>query len=245
MNNALVSKKQIIALVATLLLLTVSFIAFDILSFRLKSTTPDRLAVATITPYVEFTFSQPIDSVREVTLVTGDSTVELERDINDKTIKTKFEGTLVENAVYNLTLKDVRSKWFDGVIPEVTYTFVPTYRDFNTIPEEQRQELNRPSNSGQINDPFLNNQFPLATDEFYVDVNRYEGEQKLNVEVVILAEVYSPDTGTQAQVSDEKAEELHTKALEFIKKHGGKPENYIISYSNAYLNKKYSDIRQD
>ena len=245
MNNSPVNKNQLTAAIIGLVLIIASIFAYDLFIFRLKNTQPANNSVATTAPFVKFTFSQPVKSVEKITLKQGDTSVEMARDITGNSVHAKFASTLNKDFNYTITLEGIHSQWFGNTVKSVSYNFTPVYKGYGSFTKEEQKALVDKSNSGQIDDKFLNNQFPLAGDGFYVNVNRFEGEEKLHVEVVILAEVYNPDTDTQATVPDDQAEQYHQKAMQLIRDKGGNPDNYIITYSNPYLNNKYSQIKED
>jgi hypothetical protein len=240
-----ITRKQLVSIVLIFIALIGAWLAYDLLVFRLKSTSPDVKSVATVSPFVKFSFSQPIKSVKEVSLTSGEVTRELDKSIDGNVVTASFDTSLVEGQKYTLKITGITSKWFNNVIEQTTITFTPTYQDYDSLSEDQKRSLVSQSNSGQIDDPFLNNKFPIAGDGFYVDASRESGTKDILVEVVILSEVFNYDTNSQVFVTNDKAEEYYKKAMELIKKNKGVPEKYLITYSNPYLNQKYSSAKQD
>lgn len=218
-------------------------IAVAILSFypfRILSTTLTNDSVATTTPYIDIHFSQPLASVDEIKLTQNTESRSLTHTINDRTLRVLIYENLKENSSYTLTLNGIKSKWMGAVLSKQTITFVARYLAPNQLPEDQQKELVQRSNSGQVDDTFLNNQFPLAQDGYYIDLYNGGSPDAIYLKLVILKEVYNPDTGMRAQVSNQEAEEYRNKALKLVKEHGGDPKKYKFTYSNDYLEQKYA-----
>lgn len=236
------TRSLLLTVLAGMVIVVGLLLAYDNLVFRLKSTDPRPEQVATTASYVDFNFSQPIKQIGSATITTKENTTTQGTTINGRTVRVQLPNPLTANQVYVIHLKQVQSQWLNNSIADLPYTFTPTYQDFNTLsPDQQKASVDK-SNSGQIDDPFLNNYFPLRDPDgnFMIEaVNEGDGKT-ISVDITFLAEVYSPDTGTKAQLPADQAEALRTKALQMIKDNHGNPDKYLIRYSNDYLNQKYS-----
>lgn len=226
---------------ASLFVLIGAWLAYDNLLFRLKSTTPASNEVATISPYVDFYFSQPIERVGEVSFSLNENKFPVDYTIEDRRVRVILPQNLAAELDYKLQLSNIQSGWFGNKITNETFAFTPIQQDFASLPADQRQELINQTNSGQINDPFLNNIFPITDGESLMIKATNGGDGKtVFIDITFYAEIRDADTGVATQLPNDKAEELRAKALELIKQKGGKRfDNYFITYSNDYLNQKY------
>lgn len=243
-GNTLLTKKNILIAVVVLLTVTVSMVLVDIFPFRLKSTSPQLSEVATSSSDIDFTFSQPVKSVEEVYI---NSSPIYNFSINEKVVKVPLlDIGLVKNKVYSIELKGINSTWFSGVIEKLNYTFTPKYIDFNKLSvDEQRRQIEH-SNSGQINDPFLNNVFPIIAKDYQIEVVNTGDGETFYLNITFLAEVPDYDKGgVSKQIPNDLAERYKNEVFDIIRKNKGIPENYIIFYSNKYLNDKYGISSHD
>ena len=142
---------------------------------------------------------------------------------------------------YTLVLSGVHSKSGDKL--DYTYSFTAKYMNFSDVPEDIQKASIEKSSSGQIDDPFFNNYFPMQTSDFVIEhpFNETDMDAKKVLYVTFLKEVMNYDTGTKNTLPDNEAEALRTKVLQYIKEKGGTPENYMIMYENEYLTGKYGE----
>lgn len=229
-------KQIIITSLVVIILLIGGFFAYDNLVFRLKSTSPDASEVATSASFIDFNFSQPIKSIQKV-------------EFNDKNANYKIDGKTVRVTVPrlnsdtddNITLTGLESKWFNNQINTVSLEFTPYYIPYDQLSKEEQQVSINKSNSGQINDKFLKNQFPVITDNYKMEVSNLGDSKTIVVTITFFDEIPNYDKGGEvSQLSDKKAEKLRTKVFDKIRKLGGTPDKYLIYYSNNYLTDKYS-----
>lgn len=214
----------------------VAFILYSTLVFRVTGTSPDPEKFPTIAPYIDIYFSKPVDAVTSYTLnKENNGTI----SISENKIRYSPSSIYDSDETYNLSLKGIRSK--SGDVIDYTYTFTAVYMNFSDIPEDIRKASIEKSSSGQIDDPFFNNYFPMQTPDFQIEYSRNgaTGADKKSLYITFLREVYNYDTETKYTLPDNEAEALRTKVIEYIKKRGGTPDEYNIYFANEYLNGKY------
>lgn len=238
----MINKRKIIILTSIILLLIFALFFIDKLIFRQTSTDPDLNNVPTSATSIRIYFSQPIKSVGDVYInsnAIGDYSLE------GSVLDISLQGTtLVEDNEYEITINDITSQWFNQKIDTVTKSFTVKYVDFNEQSTQQKKDQVDKSNSGQINDPFLNNPFPIVDDKnrYMIDIVNTGNTDTVQVSLTFLEEVPDYDNGgAVSQISDDQAELYRKSAFEKIKQLGGTPDNYIFLYSNRYLSDKYSE----
>lgn len=239
--SGFINKKNIIAVCVVIILAIIAWGAYDNLTFRAKSTSPDMRNMPTSTAYIEVSFSQPIKSIESVSL--NDDVVPKDNiSLHGKNIKINVDdGILEEDVNYSLKLSGIRSGWFNNSIDNLSYDFVPHYVDYDSLSSDQRSALSNKSSSGQIDDPFLNNSFPIITDDYQIEAKNAGDGKTIYVYVTFLKEIPDYDNGgTLKQLPNSEADSLRDKALDTIKQNKGNPQKYKIIYSNKYLNDKYS-----
>lgn len=232
------TKKNIVLAVFLLLVIVVFIVVYSMFPFRLKSISPPLNSVATSSISLDFTFSQPIESVGEVLI---DGAVVHNTVIDKSTVKISLlETELVKNIGYDIELNNIKSQWFESSIEELEFTFTPQYIDFNQLSVDEQKRQIQHSNSGQINDPFLNNVFPIITKDYQIEVVNTGDGETFYIDVTFLVEVPDYDKGgVSKQISNDLAEKYRNEVIDVIRKNKGTPEDYVIIYSNNYLNDKY------
>lgn len=232
------TKKIIILSVIVIAVGIASWFTYDFLFLRVISTTPQKNAVATTTPYIRFEFNRDIASIGKTT-ISGQATAS---HIEGKSIKIDIpENTLVAGDPYSISLHDISSK--DGKkITSYNFDFVAKYIDINKQPEEIQKALVSKSNSGQVDsDPFLLLPFPMGTTEdlpFYLSATIDASYTRPLIEVTFIDEIKPYGSATKPQVSNARADELYAQVIQYIKDKGGTPKNYDLYFSNDYLNLK-------
>lgn len=231
--------RKIIIVVSVLTALAlISWLLYDNLVFRFKSTSPDLSNVATSSTHLKVCVSQPIKTVGKVSfnntpLDSSAFTVE------GKCIEIPFED-LSEEQTYTVKVERVESQWFTNKIFEISFSFTPRYIEFSRLSKDQQKAQIDSSNSNQIDDPFLNGMFPIITDTFVLEIENAGDGKTVYLDVSILSEIPDYDNGGKiARVSDSEAEKIHTDVVKLIKDKGGSIDRYVVTYSNEYLNKKY------
>lgn len=234
MNSKL--KLAVGSFISLLIIGFVSFLIYDALVLRVTGITPAPSQVATVTPFMDINFNHEIKSVSKVSL----NEKEIQTSIERKKIRIPL-GDLRKDVEYTLTLNGIASN-SGKVIQDYRFSFTPKYIPFNQLDDTVQKELIDSSDSGQLDDVFLNNRFPILEGDFIIEA---EPNQRLNnviVTVTFLQEVAIGTNSDAPQVSNEEAEKLRLEAFEIIKSRGGKPEQYIVFYSNDYLNEKYNQL---
>lgn len=221
---------------AVLAVILIGAVLYNVLVFRVTSTTPNPNKFPEIAPYIDIYFSKPIKEVEGYTLNDQQSPGTL--TIEDKKLRFTYNSSYIANTDYTLSLKGITSTSGDRM--DYIYAFTALYMNFADVPKEIQQASIDESSSGQIDDPFFNNYFPMQTSDFMIEHPRnLESSEELLV-VTFLKEVYNYDTNTRVTVPDSEAEGLRQKVLDYIKSRGGEPDKYHISYDNEYLENKYS-----
>lgn len=227
----------VIGLVFSFFIICVSFFT---LSFRVTKTTPDSNLFPTVTPWIDIYASKDIEKVERIIL--NDKDISEFTSIEGNRIRVSNEVLFQEDKHYFLKLLNITAK--NGKKIQYTYNFTPVNMPFSQLPEEVKQATIQKSSSGQVNDPFFNNSFPLIDSdyEFEVDVIRTDGALRgKQLKVIFLSEVFDYDTNSKQSLPDDQAEQLRTKVLKYIESRGGKPNEYEIHYENTYLETKYND----
>ncbi len=225
--------------VGLLIITAIASLTVESQRFKVIETDPTEDKVSTIAPFVTLTFNEPVKSVGSATL---DNT-KVTTKIDDKKVKVLLSN-LSAGTKSTLTLKSIESK-SGKKLAEYIYTFTPQYMDFVSLSPEAQKELVNKSSSGQIDgDPFLNIQFPhyeSTPDGNYIIVLKptvlTNGVAVLNVAFTLELGYSETD---QPQVPNDVAERLYQHVIATIKRLGGNPDKYEITYSNAYLNEKYA-----
>lgn len=229
-------RKLLVLSIVGIVLLIGGYITYDKLVFRLKSTSPDTSQVATVSVFIKLNFSQPIKSVGKIELDSNP----VDFTIDGSSVKVILPD-LIEDKLYKLTFSDINSNWFNKKIPNKSISFTPIYKDYESLSDEQKNALISESSSGQINDPFLNNGFPILTDGFKLDVSNLGDGKSIVVNVTFLKEIPDYDNGGRiTQLSKSEADKLRDEVYKKIKSLNGSPDKYLIYYSNNYLNAKYN-----
>lgn len=229
-------KVILISMVVIILVTLLGFVLYDKLVFRVLKTSPQADVFPTSAPYIDIYLSKPVTSVESYTLndTTGNGTFKFE----DKRLRFEYNDSFQKGKTYTFALRGITSKSGDKI--NFTYTFNPEYIEFNKLPEDIKQASIEKSSSGQIDDPFFNNQFPIHGSGFNIDRSSESGTSEKILLVTFLIEVYDYDTNTQTKLSDQEAEAMRTKVFDYIKSLDGKPDEYEIHYSNQYLEEKYN-----
>ncbi|MFZ2494384.1 MAG: hypothetical protein WAW60_01250 [Candidatus Saccharimonadales bacterium] len=208
---------------------------YSALSFDLVSTDPIPTAVDMNVVYIGFIFSKKIESV-------GSYSINDEQfgrlSITGNEIRFYPNAVLNNNKDYLLKLQKIKGA--NGrVINEISYKFKPRYVKFSEQSSAQKAAGIKQSNSNEPDDSFFSLYFPIYTDDFSIDSRNYQTGNTPTVTITLLKETYNYDTHSRYQYPPEEAEKQRTKALDYIKSKGGKPNNYNIVWSNDYLNSKY------
>jgi len=223
----------------TVFVILVGFIAYDKLVFRLTSTSPNLDQVATSSNTIIFRFSQPIKSVESVSV--KNTVVNQSIDNSEITIPLS-QGVLSKDEVLDISIKGIESKQFNNRIDRIDRSVTVKYIEFNELSDEQKKLSIQQSNSGQVDDPFLDNAFPLLDEQYryQIDANTAGFTRTINVTITFLDEAPDYDNGGKiTQLPNDVAEEYRKSALEMIRRYKGDPDHYDITYSNNYLNEKY------
>ncbi len=234
------SVKQIVIAIGSLLII-LGIVAFTlhILIFRVTKTIPAMNTFPSFVKYVEVYTSQPIKSVESVTLNNQPALGRIE--INGNWLRYTHPDTFTKDSESTLVFNNVTS--MRGSSIDITYMFTPRYMDFSDVPSEVKDRSISKSSSGQADDPFFNNYFPIISRENSYEIELiYDGVNlsERTLYVTFYQEVFDYDTNQQATLPNNEAEEKRLKVLEQIKELGGKPENYKIQYANKYLEQKYN-----
>lgn len=223
----------------TVLIVVAAFNTYDRLVFRLTTTSPDLDRVATSSSKIIFRFSQPIKSVETVTI---NNTV-VNQTVNGKEITIPLAlGVLSKDEVLDISMKNIESEQFNNKIDQIDRQVIVKYIEFDELSDEQRKISIQESNSGQVDDPFMDNAFPLLDEKyrFQIDANTAGFTDTVNVTITFLDEAPDYDNGGKVtQLPNDTAEEYRKSAFELIRRHKGDPDHYDITYSNDYLNNKY------
>lgn len=228
----------IISALATIIALTIGWLTLDGLMLRLTATNPTSDKVSTVAPFIDFYFNHNIEKIDSAKLDNN----KIDTKITNNQIRIMLPKDLSSQSEHAITIQGVKSSFRS--IGSVTFKFTPKYIEYKELPEDTRKYLTNESNSGQIDDPFLDNAFPITpvTEDFTIDFTTNNYTNRAEITVSFLAEAPNDETGETPQLSNEEAERMRTRLLDYIKSQQGKPENYDITYSNLYLNKKYAGI---
>lgn len=236
------TKRNFLLVFIVFVTLTLLFVLYDNLHFRLKDTSPSLKNVATSSVEIRFHFSQPIKSVKSITF--NDSDVTSSVLIDNKTVTVPIDISLSKSSTYKIVLKSIDSEWFSNKIDTVERSFTPKYIDFNKLSDEEQKAQIDASNSGQVDDKFVDeNVFPIFNDRWQIEATVIPTDRVTVLQVSFLEEIPDYDNGgVIEQVSDDTADKYEQEIHAEIKKRGGNPNDYSIVYkTNKYLSDKYSD----
>jgi hypothetical protein len=242
MNNSIVTRRNILLTLVIIVIIIVIGIALDNGIFRLKSTNPSLNNIATSSAEISFTFSQPIKSIGSIEI---DGTVIPNTSVKGNTIRIPLATVGIEDGInYSVELTDIHSYWFNATIKNINSVFKARYVEFDKLSNEQQKYQVDNSNSGQVNDPFLDNIFPILKEKYQIEATNVEDGEHVSLYVTFFDEVPDYDNnGAAIQLSNDTAEQYRREVLTTIKDNKGEPDKYQISYSNIYLNTKYGDFK--
>ena len=230
------NRKTIQTIIGTFVIIVIIAVAYHLIFFRHTGTRPTSNEHPSFVRYVEFSFSHNVESVDKLTLDNEDLPGEVK--IDGKKIRYTHNDLFVIDTEHTLRLTGVKST--SGMKIDVTHSFTPTYIDFEDIPEDLREESIQKSSSGQIDDPFFNNYFPMQTSKFQIENPRSDPSETKGLYVTFMEEVFNYDTNTKQTLPNPEAEKLREEVYIYIRDRGGKPEQYSIHYDNEYLENKYN-----
>lgn len=236
-----ITKKNVMLVLIGIVGLIFIFVVYDNLHFRLRSTSPSLNNVATSSVEIIYNFSQPIESIQSVTFNGKDVTNDI--SINNKSVSIPLDTSLSDESTYEIVLHSVISQWFNNKINSIEREFTPKYIDFNKLSEEQQKAQINASNSGQVNDRFIDdNTFPILTKEWQIEATVVQSDRVAILTVKFLDEIPDYDNGgATVQLPNDVAEKYRQEVIDEIKDRGGNPEDYTIVYeTNKYLNEKYN-----
>ena len=206
--------------------------------FRVTKITPDKNNFPSFAQYVDVYLSQPVASVDTVQF----NGIDAKKNVTISGNKVRYASNdkFTQDSESTLILKGITSK--NGRKLSVTYSFTPKYIDFNNLPKDVQKESQNKSSSGQQDDPFFNNYFPMVDvdDGFEIEYDTNPDTSAVSLYVTFYSEVFNYDTNQQTILPNDQAETMRTKVLDYIKKMGGKPEGYTIHWKNTYLENKYN-----
>lgn len=230
-------KKQLIICLG---LITVGLLLYNVLIFRVSGTSPALSEVPSSSRLMKLTFTQPVRSIEGVE-IGGKAITDEDISVDGNTVSIDIPSTSLEkDTLTSVRFSKATSAWFGLTVNDFVRQFTPRYIPFNKLSKEQQAAAVNASNSGQSNDPFLNNSFPIITDDFTIQASKGYTSDVVFVSVTFSKDIPDYDTSNQpAGMTEAEAETLRSAALDTIRKYKGKPENYAISYSNEYLNEKY------
>lgn len=234
------SRKTILIFIAIFSLVAVAgWLAYDWSFLRITHTTPSG-NIPTSTPYIALSFNDEISSADSATFDAKNA----EFTVSGNTITiTRPDGVLENDRRYTIEIKGIKTKR-KQTSGTIQFSFTARYVAFDKQPEDIQKASIQKSDSGQVSDPFFLLPSPIGTTEglpFFITTNTGQHVDKPYVEITFLAEVRDFSTGQKPQVSDQRAEELYTQSLDYIRSLDGTPEKYTLHFSNEYLNQKYGD----
>lgn len=229
-------------LIVLLIIGCIFIVVYNFILFRVFSTSPSMSDVPTSAAVISVTFTQPVKAVEGVELA-GKSVYKDDVTVDGRTVSVKVpSGTLQEKVFTSLRFSKVSSQWFNLVLKDMVFRFKPKYVKFSDLSEDQRKASVDASNSGQSDDPFLTNEFPIRTDDYSIEASKGYSSSQIFVKITFSKDVPDYDVSDEAEgLSDSEAERLRADAFDTIKKHKGSPDEYAFVYSNQYLNDKYGN----
>ena len=124
----------ILIVVVGVILLSLS--AHDSNSFRLVSTSPDMDNVGTVTPYITFTFNQPL--TKDGLSITSKTNAIKSVRVNDKQLIVTLPSSLQLGSSYNIDIGSISST--DGsTITNQTFSFTTKPIPFDSLPKDQQE----------------------------------------------------------------------------------------------------------
>ena len=224
------TQRNVIVALILLLFGVVGFVVWQAVTFNVTSINPSLSNISNVQPYLDITVNHPIASADDVKL--NDEFVDFEV-VNENTLRVDLGG-LDKDAENSISISQIKAK-NGATLRNLRYTFTARYVAAGKLPEETQKALNNSSNSNQATDKFfLNNTFPINRDGYVIRNETFNYTQPL-LEVTFVEEIAPGPGQPRPQVSNERALQLQKDLFDFIKAQGGKPESYIIDYSNEYL----------
>lgn len=240
MNNFLyLLSKYRGAIIAFVVAIVVALIVFNVLIFRVSGYEPNQNSVPTSARVLRVSFTQPVKTVDKI-LLDGTEVGDDQIKIDGNSVIISLTESLTDGRLTKLELLNISSRWFGFSLKNTVMEFIPKYIPFNRLSDEQKKAAIDASDSNQSDDPFLNNNFPLRGEGYSIEASKGYSDKQIFVGVTFYADIPDYDVSEQAVgLSDSDAEKMRLRVLEMIKKYKGTPEDYIIRYSNEYLNDKY------
>jgi hypothetical protein len=239
MNILAANKRRIIIGVGVLI---IGILIYNIAIFRVFSLSPSPDNMPSSSRLVRIDFTQPVDSIEGVE-VAGSVIDDDQIEIDGRSVRIVLRGEAFEEGkMTSVRFEKATSKWFGLTVSGYLQRFTPKYVPFNKLSDEQQKAAISSSDSAQSNDPFLNNDFPIRTDEYSIDATKDDTSSDISVVITFAKDIPDYDISpTAVGVSNQEAERLRDEALKKIRELGGKPENYSITYTNPYLSEQYTN----
>ncbi len=233
--------KRYIIVVLSLLLL--GLLIYNVAIFRITGIDPSLSEMPSSARLIRIDFTQPIKSVEGMEIA-GQSVFDESIRIDGRTMYVTVPVSGFDaDKLTSIRFKTVTSKWFGLTVSDYLKRFTPRYIEYNELSDEQQAAMIQASDSYQSDDPFLNNKFPIWTDDYSIEASKDTNSSDISVVISFSDDI--PDYDVSSSVSGptgEEAERLRDAALQTIKDKGGDPEKYSITYSNTYLTEKYTKI---
>ena len=239
-DTGIITKKRVLIVLLAIVFIIITFVAVDKLIFRQTNSDPNLSSVATSSVSLQLFFSQPIKSIGKVTI--ANATIDGSSVEGSSILIPLNSIDLKEDTTYMVTVNSIQSEWFNNKITTLTKSFKAKYVDYNQLSDSQKKKSVDQSNSYQIDDPFLNNYFPIMGPDYTYQIEALNTEDNsIQVTITFFDEVPDYDNGGKiTQLPNDIAEKYREEALKKIRDSGGDPDKYVITYSNDYLNQKYS-----
>lgn len=233
------NKRRIIVAVGLVL---VGIFVYNVAVFRVFGLSPSPDNMPSSSRLIKIDFTQPIDSIEGVE-VAGDIIENDQISIKGRSVSINLRGdSFEEGKMTSIRFEKATSKWLGLTVTGYLQRFTPKYIPFNELSKEQQQAAVASSDSAQSNDPFLNNNFPIRTDDYSIDASKDDTTSDVSVVVTFAKDIPDYDVSPNATgVSNEEAERLRDEVLRKIRELGGTPEKYSITYTNPYLSEQYTN----
>lgn len=229
-------------IIASLVLVALGLLIYNVAIFRITSINPSLAEMPSSARLIRIDFTQPVKSVEGMEIA-GQPIFDESIRIDGRTIFITVPSSGFEaDSLTSIRFKTITSKWFGITTSNYLERFTPKYIPYSKLSNEQQAAMVQASDSNQSDDPFLNNKFPIWTDDYSIEASKDTNSSDISVVINFSKDI--PDYDVSSSVSGPtggEAEQLRDAALATIKDKSGDPERYSITYSNVYLTEKYTN----
>jgi len=216
----------IAAAVIAIVVITIYFVVFNVVLFRVLSTAPDNNGSINLgQSAVIFNFTKDIEAVDMKSQVASSKDILISSDVNKNKL-TVYVKNINKNEAYSIELKNIKSKSGE-VIASYKLNFKGKYVEAKQLNQETLKTLEKQTDSNLnpgLEDP-VTKLLPKRTSEYSMNFILYQDPSQKGKYVRIETVLFIPDyeLDNNALIIDYK-----NKALKYLKDNNINPNDYVI-----------------